>query len=180
MRSKATYTYTGTFRRRARSPRDRQRPAAAERCESGGEDASFGAISLAIVTTLRTDDILFLFRFLNSMSTRVFEVAKSAPPTRGCNFCLGPMVDSLRSDLGHTIDKRARLAIKPSQMHQGALFEVRGSAQPRASAPAANSLSCPSGELQTVPISRFVRRASLSMYHCPSRTAAVLNKLSSS
>ena len=114
------------------------------------------------------------------MSTRVFEVAKSAPPTRGCNFCLGPMVDSLRSDLGHTIAKRARLAIKPSQMHQGALFEVRGSAQPRASAPAANSLSSPSGELQTVPISRFVRRASLSMYHCPPRTAAVLNKLSSS
>jgi len=52
VRSKATYTYTGTFRRRARSPRDRQRPAAAERCESGGEDASLGAISLAIVTTL--------------------------------------------------------------------------------------------------------------------------------
>jgi hypothetical protein len=47
VRSKATYTYTGTFRRRARSPRDRQRPAAAERCESGGEDASLGAISLA-------------------------------------------------------------------------------------------------------------------------------------
>ena len=90
------------------------------------------------------------------------------------------MVDSLRSDLGHTIAKRARLAIKPSQMHQGALFEVRGSAQPRASAPAANSLSCPSGELQTIPTSRFVRCATLPVYHCPPRTAAVLNKLSSS
>ena len=114
------------------------------------------------------------------MSTRVFEVAKSAPPTRGCNFCLGPMVESLRSDLGHAFAKRARLAIKPSQMHQGALFEVRRSAQPRATAPAANSLSCPSGELQTVPTSRFVHRASLSVYHCHPRTAAVLNKLSSS
>ena len=108
------------------------------------------------------------------------ETARSAPPAGGCNFCLGPMVESLRSALGHTFAKRARLAIKPSQMHQGALFEVRGSAQPRASAPAANSLSCPSGELQTVPTSRFVRRASLSVYHCHPRTAAVLNKLSSS
>jgi hypothetical protein len=75
VRSKATYTYTGTFRRRARSPRDRQRPAAAERCESGGEDASLGAImgsyrklfiSLLYLNLFMTDLFtLFILLFYN-------------------------------------------------------------------------------------------------------------------
>jgi hypothetical protein len=75
VRSKAKITYTGKFRRRARSPRDRQRPAAAERWRERWTHASSGAImgsyrklfiSLLYLNLFMTDLFtLFILLFYN-------------------------------------------------------------------------------------------------------------------